>query len=79
MPKKKKKKKKKKEARTLARTLASTIVYLEYIKALTSGRLIFQNINTGVRSIGVHEVLRQSIGKVITCILKDDIAGLLDC
>ena len=75
MPPKKKKKKKKKKARTLT----STIVYLEYIKTLTSGRLILQNINTGVRPIGVYEVLRQSIGKVINCILKDDVPGLLDC
>ena len=72
---KKIKKKKKKKARTLT----STIVYLEYIKTLTSGRLILQNINTGVRPIGVYEVLRQSIGKVINCILKDDVPGLLDC
>ena len=79
MPTQKRKKKKEKKARTLARTLTSTIVYLEYIKALTSGRLILQNINTGVRPIGVYEVLRQSIGKVINCILKDDVPGLLDC
>ena len=79
MPTQKIKKKKEKKARTLARTLTSTIVYLEYIKALTSGRLILQNINTGVRPIGVYEVLRQSIGKVINCILKDDVPGLLDC
>ena len=48
----------------LARTLASTSVDPKSVKPLTTCRLILLNKNSGVRPIGVGEVLRQNIGKV---------------
>ena len=57
----------------LARKLATTTVYPSEIEPLIACNLIPLNKNPGVRSIGVGETLRRSIGKAIGWVLKNDI------
>ena len=68
------------EISKLAKNIAGTIVDPKSIEALTSCRLIpLMNKNPGVRPIGIGEILRRLISKVIGWVIKDEIqeaAGL---
>ena len=57
----------------LARKLATTITDPALLEAYTTCNLIPLNKNPGVRPIGVGEILRRIIGKVIGWTLKQDI------
>ena len=57
----------------LAKKLATTVVDPKTLEAYTACRLVPLDKAPGVRPIGVGEVLRRIIGKVIGSTLKDDI------
>ena len=61
------------EITRIAKHLAGTIVDPKSIEAFLSCRLIPLNKNPGVRPIGIGEVLRRIVGKVIGWVLKEDI------
>ena len=60
----------------LSRKLCCTVVNPDYIKTYTAGRLIpLDKKPSGVRPIGVGEVLRRIVGKAVIAILKPDLVG----
>ena len=57
----------------MAHCLCTSYLHSEYVEVYNSCHLIALNKSSGIRPIGVCEVIRRIIGKTIMALVKDDI------